>query len=110
MLKQIAIVLAVLSFIPLVLKLLAKLRLLPLAIYAFLAGVVFVHWSEAHRALSLGIIIALGVLTALSWLVTFCRHIADNKRIERNFLLDLQSVKPLYEVVDGRYVRMNEDE
>ena len=110
MLKQIAIVLVVLSFIPLALKLLAKLRLLPLAIYAFLAGVIFVHWAEAHRALSIGILIALAALTVLSWLVTLYRHIAENRRIERNLLLYLQSVKPLYEVVDGRYVRTNENE
>lgn len=48
-----------------------KLRLLPCVLYAAVVAIFFEPWAEAHTILALGILIALGVLAAASWIYTF---------------------------------------
>lgn len=85
-LEQAGIVFLGLCLLPLIMKLLCKLRLLPLAIYVFITELVFVQWSESHQMLSLGILIALAILTAGSWVITLCRNIVESKRLKHEFI------------------------
>lgn len=80
MLKQILILLAVLVLIPIVLKIIYKLHLLPLAVYYVLIKTVFVEWSEAHPYISIGLFAFFIMWALFFWLrPIFCRIQEDRE-------------------------------
>lgn len=89
MLKQLLIVLALLVVTPyivgIVLTLLAKLRLLPLAV----CGLIFsclTTWVAAHRPLSIGLLAACALYPILYWTLRFIRRRQED-RYYTNYLL-----------------------
>lgn len=83
MFKQIIFPILLIAFLPLILKLMVKLRLLPAMLYAVLGNIFFLSWSAQNRELADGILFALLVLTALSWLVTLYRKAAERFGLSR---------------------------
>lgn len=66
--QQILIVLAVLVSLPLVCRLLARLKLLPLAVYFLAVKLFFPQWAADHRTLCLALLAGLVLLTLARWL------------------------------------------
>ena len=78
MFQQILFPLLLILLLPLWLRLLIKLRLAPALIYVVLGNTVWLDWAAHHTALADGILFAILGITALSWGVTFYRHIREN--------------------------------
>ena len=66
-----------LSLLPILFRLVLKLRLGIPMLYAVLMLTVFHSWYQVHTALADDIFFALVGIAALSWVVTLLRHILD---------------------------------
>ena len=77
MFKQIIFPILLIALLPLILKLMIKLRLGVALLYVVLANTAFFDWSAHNIALSNGILFAVLGLTALSWLVTLYRRAGE---------------------------------
>lgn len=84
MFKQVIFPIALIALLPLILKLLLKLRLGVALLYAVLANTVFFDWSAHNIALSNGILFAILGLTALSWLVTLYHNAGEHFGFSRS--------------------------
>lgn len=80
--KHIAAAVIVLALLPLLFRLIVKLRLLPLVLYSLSAGTVFLGWTEAHPALSMAVFYVIAGLTALSWLLPLLRRVVEDRRVK----------------------------
>lgn len=78
MFKQILFPILLIALLPLILKLMIKLRLGIILVYVVLANTLLLDWATAHVALSNGILFGILSLTALSWLVTLYRKAGDH--------------------------------
>ena len=78
MFKQILFPILLIALLPLILRLMIKLRLGIALVYAVLANTVFMDWATAHVTLSNAILFGMLGLTALSWLVTLYRRAGDH--------------------------------
>lgn len=65
---QIGVLLLALSLLLLAFKLLVKSRLLPLLIWCGLGWKLYPQWSAAHPFIFYGVLAALALVTAFSWL------------------------------------------
>lgn len=84
--KQILLPILFFICLPLIIKLLVRLRFGFVLLYVVIANTVFFAWTSENADLSDGIFIALITLTILSWVITFVRKsltYAGEKRIER---------------------------
>ena len=76
--QQVLIVLCVLAAIPLACRILAKLKLLPLALYLLATKLFFPQWAAEHETLCTVLLVGLVVLTLARWLVKpLMRHRSD---------------------------------
>ena len=66
--QQVLIVLCVLAAIPLACRILAKLKLLPLALYLLATKLFFPQWAAEHETLCAVLLAGLVVLTLARWL------------------------------------------
>ena len=76
--KDIAIAIIALALLPLLFKLLIKLRLGILLLYLALASTVFAQWSQANQTLSMVILYALLAAVVISWLWPPLRRWREN--------------------------------
>lgn len=77
MFKQIVFPILLIALLPLILKLLIKLRLGIALAYVVLANTLMLDWMTANVTLSNGILFGILGLTALSWLITLYRKAGD---------------------------------
>lgn len=80
MFKQIIFPILLVVCLPLLLKIMVRLRLGPTLVYILLANTVLLQWASEHIRLSNGILFAMLALTVLSWGVTLylkVRSLAD---------------------------------
>ena len=76
--QQVLIVLCVLAALPLACRVLAKLKLLPLALYLLAAKLFFPQWAAEHETLCAVLLAGLVVFTLARWLVSpLMRHRSD---------------------------------
>lgn len=80
------------ALLPLLLRLALKLRLGVPLLYSILMLTIFHGWYQAHAALADGILFAMAVLVALSWVVTLVRKIVG---IAGEFLENIAAAKLL---------------
>ena len=80
MLMQVVIVAVCLSLLPLLIKLIFKLRLFPLVLYVILANTALAGWVQAHETASVVLFSVIAALIVLSWVVPFVRHQLDERR------------------------------
>ena len=96
MLKQLLIVLVLLAVTPyivgIVLALLAKLRLLPLAVCGLVLSCL-PNWVAAHRPLAIGLLAACALYPIVYWTLRFIRW-RQEERYYAHYLL--ATAKPLY--------------
>ncbi|MEG2367535.1 MAG: hypothetical protein RSB53_05400 [Oscillospiraceae bacterium] len=78
MFKQIIFPILLIASLPLLLKLLVKLRLGLVLLYIVLANTLLLDWVSGNAQLSDGILFALVGVTALSWLVTLYQKVAEH--------------------------------
>ena len=78
MFKQIVFPILLIALLPLILKLMIKLRLGTAIVYSVLANTLLFDWATANVTLSNGILFGILVLTALSWLITLYRKAGDH--------------------------------
>ncbi len=83
--EQVLIVAVGLALLPYGIRLLAKLRLLPLGLY-FLAVNLFVDWVADHTALSIAILIGCILYPVLTLVYKIVSHFQEERRA-RNYLL-----------------------
>ncbi len=83
--EQVLIVAVGLALLPYVIRLLAKLRLLPLGLY-FLAANLFTNWVADHKALSIAILIGCILYPVLTVIHKIVSHYQEERRA-RNYLL-----------------------
>lgn len=101
-LKQLAIVFLILASLPLVITLLWKLRLLPLALYFVATDLFFPKWAASHGRLCLCLFAASVLFAVLAWGFRIYRWRQEQRYCE-NYLL--ATAKPLYQVTeDGEIV------
>lgn len=93
MLQQLLIVLAGLAALPLVVTLLAKARLLPLALYLFAIRLCFPEWAESHRLLCYGLL-AVSILYPIVMWTLKIRRWRQEERYYTSCLL--ATATPLY--------------
>lgn len=67
--QQLMIVLCGLAALPLVFRILAKLKLLPLAAYFLATRLLFPQWAGEHETLCAALLVGLVVLTLVCWLI-----------------------------------------
>lgn len=67
----------VISFLVLLMKAVAALRLTGPVLYALLVPILFPDWYYAHEALGDGIFFVLLGIVALSWIVTIVRKVQE---------------------------------
>ena len=91
--KHIVIFILVLALLPLLFRLLAKLRLVFPLIYIALASTVFVEWTEANSALSMTILYLLLGLVALSWLLPLFRRLRERQILNRQIKAQLKAAR-----------------
>ena len=77
MFKQIVFPIALIALLPLILKLMIKLRLGVALLYVVLANTLLFDWATGNVALSNGVLFGILGLTALSWLVTLYRKAGE---------------------------------
>ena len=83
MLMQVVIVAVCLSLLPLLIKLIFKLRLFPLVLYVILANTALAGWVQAHEAASVAIFGVITALTVLSWLLPLVRRkLAERRQMQ----------------------------
>lgn len=101
-LKQLAIVFVILASLPLVITLLWKLRLLPLAVTLFLPVLLGQEWAVAHQTLLLGLLAASVLFAALAWVLWFRRRKREQQYYEN---LLLANAIPMYRINEqGEYI------
>lgn len=101
-LKQLAIVFVILASLPLVITLLWKLRLLPLAITAFLPVLMGREWALEHQTLLLGLLAASVLFAVLAWVLWFRRRKQEQRYYED---LLLSNAIPMYHINEqGEYI------
>lgn len=101
-LKQLAIVFVILASLPLVITLLWKLRLLPLAVTAFLPVLMGQEWALEHQALLLGLLAASVLFAVLAWVLWFRRRKQEQQYYED---LLLSNAIPMYYINEqGEYI------
>ena len=66
--QQVLIVLCILAALPLACRILAKLKLLPLAVYLLVTNLIFPQWAAEHETLYAVLLVGLVVLTLALWL------------------------------------------
>ena len=81
---QLLIVALVLLSLPIVIRILWKLRLLPLGCYFIATKLVWPRWVEAHRTVCILLFIACILFFAVTWIVHFVR-----KRREEQIMAEL---------------------
>ena len=67
--QQVLIVLCGLAALPLVCRILAKLKLLPLAVYFLLTRLLFPRWAGEHETLCAVLLAVLAAFTLARWLI-----------------------------------------
>ncbi len=92
--KQILFIILILMLLPvafrLVLRLLVKLRLLPLILYLLAVRFFFPGWAAAHEMLSIGLLAAITAGTLAVWITPLIRHFREEHRIKSAFLNQVQ--------------------
>lgn len=83
MMKQIILPLLLIALLPLIMKLLIKLRCGFAIVYIVLANTVLRDWASNNTRLSDGILFAIIALTLLSWGVTIYKRLAEHYGISR---------------------------
>ncbi|MEA4894000.1 MAG: hypothetical protein VB064_01925 [Oscillospiraceae bacterium] len=83
MMKQIILPLLLIALLPLILKLLIKLRCGFAIVYIVLANTVLRDWASSNTRLSDGILLAIIVLTLISWGVTIYKKLAEHYGFSR---------------------------
>lgn len=78
MFKQILLPILLIALLPLIMKLMIKLRLGIAIVYVVLANTLLFDWATANVTLSNGILFGILGLTALSWLITLYRKAGDH--------------------------------
>ena len=78
MFKQIIFPILLIALLPLILRLMIKLRLGIAIVYVVLANTLLFDWATANVTLSNGILFGILGLTALSWIVTLYRKAGDH--------------------------------
>ena len=81
---QIGVLLLALSLLLLAFKLLVKSRLLPLLIWCGLGWKLYPQWSAAHPFIFYGVLAALALVTAFSWLGPWLERRREEKRFENH--------------------------
>ena len=76
MMKQLLLPIALIALLPLILKLLFKLRLGLAVVYVVLANTLWLDWASQSIGLSNGILFCTMGLAVISWLVTGYRKLA----------------------------------
>lgn len=107
-LKQLAIVSLILAALPLVISLLWKLRLLPLAVSASLPYLMGQTWAAEHERLRLCLLAASVVFAVLAWVLRIRRWRREQRYYEH---LLLATAKPLNRITEqGEIVPVGDDE
>lgn len=83
MMKQIILPLLLIALLPLILKLLIKLRCGFAIVYIVLANTVLRDWASSNTRLSDGILFAVIALTILTWGVTIYKKLAEHYGFSR---------------------------
>lgn len=83
MIKQIILPLLLIALLPLILKLLIKLRCGFAIVYIVLANTLLREWASSNTQLSDGILFAIVALTLLSWGVTIYKKLAERYGFSR---------------------------
>ena len=78
MFKQIIFPILLIALLPLVLKLMIRLRLGIALVYIVLANTLLMDWATAHMTLSNAILFGIFGITALRWLTTLCRKVREH--------------------------------
>ena len=76
--QQLMIVLCGLAALPLVCRILAKLKLLPLAVYFLLTRLLFPQWAGEHETLCAVLLAVLAAFTLARWLIwlgSYAQHV-----------------------------------
>ncbi|NCB26704.1 MAG: hypothetical protein EOM62_14725 [Bacteroidia bacterium] len=81
--KQIILPLLLIAILPLILKLLVKLRCGFAIVYIVLANTLLRDWASGNTRLSDGILFAIIALTVLSWGVTIYKRLAERYGFSR---------------------------
>lgn len=101
-LKQLAIVGVILASLPLVITLLWKLRLMPLAVTLFLPVLMGREWALAHQTLLLGLLAASVLFAVLAWVLWFRRRKQEQRYYET---ILLANAIPMYHINEqGEYI------
>ena len=110
MLMQVVIVAVCLSLLPLLIKLIFKLRLFPLVLYVILANTALAGWVQAHEAASVAIFGVITAFTVLSWLVPLVRRKLAERRQMQALLRQVEIARaqgiqsPSFRKENGRFV------
>lgn len=96
-LKQLAVVFLIMTSLPLVITLLWKLRLLPLALYFVGTDLFFPKWAASHGRLCLCLFAASTLFAVLAWGFRIYRWKQEQRFYEN---LVLSRAKPLYRVTE----------
>lgn len=107
-LKQLAVVVLILASLPLVITILWKLRLLPLALCIMVTELLFPKWAASHEAVCLCLFAASVLFAILAWVYQIHRW-RQEQRYNENRLL--ATAKPLYRITEqGDYVLASDGE
>lgn len=116
MLMQVVIVAVCLSLLPLLIKLIFKLRLFPLVLYVILANTALAGWVQAHEAASVAIFGVITALTVLSWLVPLVRRKLAERRQMQALLRQVEIARaqgiqnPSFRKENGHFVLVTDRE
>ncbi len=91
--QQLLIVLGVLAALPLAIKILWKLRLLPLALYFVSTRLFFPKWAAANETACIGIFAACVLFAVVMWVVKIILWRREEMEIQRDLLA---RATPLY--------------
>lgn len=107
-LKQLAIVFLILASMPLVISLLWKLRLLPLALCVVATELFFPKWAASHEVACLCLFAGSVLFAVLAWAIQIHRRRQERRYYEG---LLLATAKPFYRVTEqGEYERVPDSE
>ena len=106
--KQLAVVFLILASLPLVITILWKLRLLPLALCLTATELFFPKWAASHETACLCLFAASVLFAVLAWAVQIRRWKQEQRHIENRLLA---TAKPLYRITEqGEYVPVTDSE
>lgn len=107
-LKQLAIVFLILASLPLVITILWKLRLLPLAVSASLPYLMGQQWAAERPTLCIGLLVASVLFAILAWVFQIRRWRQEQQYSEARLLA---TAKPLYRITEqGEYMPVTDSE